>query len=309
MDIIGVSSVVWKKCVRAEKHERALILADPYGERLEIARALKRTGPCFRELAVMEPTGMHGSEPHPEAAELMMNYDILVAPLEQSITHTKAVLDFVGRGGRAVTMPGITMDTFLRAVAVDYDELTNTNTRLRNAISGADTVRVTTKAGTDISMRLAKGRKICNNNGVVRPGKVTNIPDGEVSFAPLEGTAEGMVVFDVSALGKMLKKPFRAVVKDGVLVSCENKELLRILSGSKDGTNFAELGIGTNPLARVTGSILEDEKVLGTAHIAFGTNADMGGAVQASVHIDSVFSKPTVALDGKAIIKDGKFLF
>ena len=309
MDVIGVSSVVWKKCVQAKPDEKALILSDPSGERLAIAKALKSSCPCRCDVAIVEPTGMHGREPSEDVAEDIMGYDIVVAPLQYSITHTKAVADFTAKGGRVITMPGITEEIFTRAVPVDYDELTNTNTRLRLLLSKAGVARVTTKSDTDIRMKLAKGRKICNNNGILRPGKVTNLPDGEVSLAPEEGTANGIIVFDLSALGKVLKKPFKAVVRDGMLVECGNRELWEALSSVKNGTNFAELGIGTNPVARITGNILEDEKVLGTAHIAFGTNVDMGGRVQTSVHIDSVFSKPTISLDGKVIIKDGKFLF
>ena len=52
----------------------------------------------------------------------------------------------------------------------------------------------------------------------------------------------------------------------------------------EDGTNLAELGIGTNEKAILTGNILEDEKILGTAHVAFGASAAIGGKVQVPVH-------------------------
>jgi leucyl aminopeptidase (aminopeptidase T) len=309
MDAAAVSSVVWKKCIAAGRDERALIVADQSGERLEIAKALRSACPCRCSIVKMQPTGLPGREPPAEIAETMLDYEILIAPTQHSITHTKAVAAFTAKGGRAVTMPGITMETFLRAVAVNYDELNETNTRLRLLIAAAESVRVTAKAGTDIKMRLAKGRKVCNGNGILRPGKVTNLPDGEVSFAPEEGTADGKIVFDLSSMGSVLKKPFTAIVRDGLLAECGSRELWDALSQAKYGTNFAELGIGTNPAAKITGCILEDEKVTGTAHIAFGTSAAMGGVVQTSVHLDSVFAKPTITLDGKTIIKDGKFLF
>ena len=72
--------------------------------------------------------------------------------------------------------------------------------------------------------------------------------------------------------------------------------------------NIAELGIGTNHGAKIIGEVLEDEKVLGTAHIAIGTNISNGGRIKAPVHLDGVFTKPTIYVDGKKIIENGKML-
>ena len=75
-----------------------------------------------------------------------------------------------------------------------------------------------------------------------------------------------------------------------------------------DGTNLAELGIGTNEEAILTGNILEDEKILGTAHIAFGASAAIGGTVQVPVHLDCVLLEPTVEVDGETIVSGGDLL-
>ena len=76
----------------------------------------------------------------------------------------------------------------------------------------------------------------------------------------------------------------------------------------EDGTNIAELGIGTNEKAILTGEILEDEKIQGTCHVAFGASAGIGGTVQVPVHLDCIVMKPTVELDGEAIVRDGELL-
>ena len=59
---------------------------------------------------------------------------------------------------------------------------------------------------------------------------------------------------------------------------------------------MAELGIGTNAGARITGSIITDEKVLGTAHVAFGDNANTsyGGDNHAAIHVDGVMADAIV---------------
>src|SRR5262249_32176978 len=74
----------------------------------------------------------------------------------------------------------------------------------------------------------------------------------------------------------------------------------------EDGTNVAELGIGTNERAILTGEILEDEKIAGTCHVAFGASAGIGGTVQVPVHLDCIVMKPTVELDGEAIVRGGE---
>ena len=85
--------------------------------------------------------------------------------------------------------------------------------------------------------------------------------------------------------------------------------LTELLSaGGEDGTNVAELGIGTNEKAILTGVVLEDEKILGTCHVAFGASAGIGGTVQVPVHIDCVVMKPEISIDGEPLLRDGELL-
>jgi leucyl aminopeptidase (aminopeptidase T) len=65
------------------------------------------------------------------------------------------------------------------------------------------------------------------------------------------------------------------------------------------------LGIGTNPRATISGAILEDEKAEGTVHFAFGTNTGIGGANEASVHIDGLVREAQVEVDGRTILRCG----
>ena len=75
-----------------------------------------------------------------------------------------------------------------------------------------------------------------------------------------------------------------------------------------DGRNLAELGIGTNDKATITGNVLEDEEVMGTVHLAFGDNSTFGGKVKVDVHLDGMIMNPTVVADGRQIMKDGRFM-
>ncbi len=92
-----------------------------------------------------------------------------------------------------------------------------------------------------------------------------------------------------SPVGRVTE-PVTLTVEEGHLTGAsgpQGAELMELLTvHGPDGTNVAELGIGTNEKAQLTGEILEDEKILGTAHVAFGASAGIGGTVQVPVHLD-----------------------
>jgi leucyl aminopeptidase (aminopeptidase T) len=308
-----VAKIVWKDCLAVKPAEKALIVSDsksPKDPRFGISRILWDTGKNLCKdcaLILMEKTGMHGREPGPEVAKAMLDFGVIVAPTEFSISHTKASINAANKGARVATMPGITEDMFLRAIPIDYRKMDLLIKKLEAGMQG-DEFHVTTKAGTDMYLYRGK-RKIWRLNGLIGKGEIKNLPDGEIAFAPLEGKSGGILVVDLSApfIG-IVKKPFRITLEKGHAVGCEEPKLWKAISSVENGTNLAEFGIGTNPRAKITGNILEDEKVLETAHIAFGTNAAMGGRVQTSIHLDSVFDKPTISVDGKGIIRNGGFL-
>ena len=64
--------------------------------------------------------------------------------------------------------------------------------------------------------------------------------------------------------------------------------------------NLAELGVGTNDRATLTGNVLEDEKILGTVHVAFGASAGIGGTVSVPIHLDVVVRRCEPEIDGAA---------
>ena len=102
------------------------------------------------------------------------------------------------------------------------------------------------------------------------------------------------------------------VLADGALVAAEGpdgRRLERDLGAhGAAGRNLAELGIGTNERARLSGSVVEDEKILGSVHIAFGASASIGGTVTAAVHVDCVVPDATVLLDGEPVLEHGRLV-
>jgi leucyl aminopeptidase (aminopeptidase T) len=115
----------------------------------------------------------------------------------------------------------------------------------------------------------------------------------------------------IAALG-VLESPVEMTIEAGHLTDAsgpDGERLLELLAtGGEEGTNVAELGIGTNERATLTGEVVEDEKILGTCHVAFGASAGIGGTVQVPVHIDCVVMKPDVSIDGEPMLRGGQLL-
>ena len=200
-------------------------------------------------------------------------------------------------------MPGITEEMMLNSVNVDFNRMKSTADKLIERLANAVRLRITTDTGTNILLGIS-GRKFVGDIEI-NPGNMGNIPCGEIYCAPLETEANGLIVFDASIgdIG-LLKQPLKVYVKDGKITKFESndKELEKRITNLTDVDDEArvigELGIGVNPGARITGNMLEDEKSLGTAHIAFRNNADFvgGGKNNSKIHRDYLFYRPTIEI-------------
>src|SRR5262249_14931837 len=159
----------------------------------------------------------------------------------------------------------------------------------------------------DLSLSL-EGRTAIPDTGLLdRPGSFGNLPAGESFLAPVEGTAEGRLVVDASLAGLgVLEQPVTLEIRAGSIVDVAGGPTADQFRATLDGVGKAgrvvcELGVGTNDRARVTGIVLEDEKVLGTVHIAFGNNVGFGGTNDVPFHVDGVVTRPTLEIDGVAL--------
>ena len=167
-------------------------------------------------------------------------------------------------------------------------------------------ISVTTKNGTDIKFKILE--KVYLDIGKVKRGQVDNLPAGEVFFAPKN--AEGILVFD--SYEKQIMKPTMLLISGNKIIGYQKSKegmLLKKLLAVKGGAVVAEFGIGTNKNATLIGNMLQDEKVLGTCHVAFGNNVSMGGKNNAKVHIDVILLAPTIRISSKVIMKEGKALW
>jgi leucyl aminopeptidase (aminopeptidase T) len=175
----------------------------------------------------------------------------------------------------------------------------------------ARSCRITTSPGTDVAFGLRGRGGHADDGDLRRRGAFGNLPAGEAYIAPIESTGEGTLVLDGSLAGHgLIGSPLRIELAGGRIVAADGEVAEWLLgtldAGGEGGRTLAELGIGVNPGARITGIVVVDEKALGTAHLAFGTNVSFGGASAAGVHIDGVIRAPTVELDGEPLLEDGR---
>lgn len=314
-ELQSASLVAVRDCMGVRDGETVLIVTDeglrPIGYALRRA-ALDITSEVM--LIEMTPRRTNGEEPPVAVAELMKMVDVVLCPTSKSLTHTDSRRAASAVGTRIATLPGVTEEIMVRCMNVDYGKISARTFALCALLEKASVVRVTAPAGTDMVMPI-KGREAHASSGVFRErGQWGNLPTGEAYLAPLEGLSNGLVVVDGSmASVGMVREPIRITVRDGYATSIEGGEeaaRLRALlePHGKDAYTVAEFGIGTNDRAILTGAILEDEKVMGTIHIAFGDNKSMGGSVRVASHLDGLIKQPTVWLDDRKIMEGGKLL-
>ncbi|RLE50023.1 MAG: aminopeptidase [Candidatus Methanomethylicota archaeon] len=295
--------------------EKFLVITD--FEKEVIGRALAKAGSevgAETILAVIKPRSRHGEEPPEPIAEMWRHVDVYVAPTKFSLTHTAARRRATEAGARGATMPGITVEMFLETMTIDYNVVKGYVEKMAAALEDVKEVRVITDLGTDVKMSV-EGRPILRDTGLfTEKGAFGNLPAGEAFIAPVEGSADGVIVFDgaISGVGQ-ISKPVRVVVENGYAVSFEGaeeaKKLEEVLKsvGRREAFNVAEIGVGCNPAAKIVGNVLEDEKVFETVHIAFGDNSTIGGKTVAGVHLDGIITKPTLIADGKVLMERGKW--
>lgn len=311
-DLDRAVRAVVRDCLGVKQGEEVLVIANPatqhLGERMR-EEAADVGGDAV--LALISERVSHAAEPPRSVADAMAAADVILAPTLQSLSHTAARKRASEAGARCATLPGVTEEMLARVMSADMGGLRRKGHAIAEALDRASEAHVTSANGTDLRLDLSGRKAIPDAGELTETGAFGNLPCGEGYIAPVGG--HGTLVIDGSMAGVgLVDEPVELVIEGGHLTSARGGQGMAFMEllteHGEDGTNVAELGIGTNERAKLTGEILEDEKILGTCHVAFGASAAIGGTVQVPVHLDCVVMKPTVELDGEAIVGDGELL-
>ena len=208
------------------------------------------------------------------------------------------------------------LHAFINAVKVDYRKLRKIGSSIASKLDGSELIHVYDPNGTDLVFSI-NGRRVGVEIGTLEDcfsvGKEceVEVPAGEVYVAPIESSANGILVVD--ELKDYGIQGLNLCFEEGKIVSFKAekgsdtfKNMLEKAEGDKD--RIAELGIGTNYGMKPIGWNIYDEKALGTAHIAIGNNIKLGGVNKASIHIDFILQNPTIKADDKLIMETGRLI-
>jgi leucyl aminopeptidase (aminopeptidase T) len=311
-DLGPAVTTIIDRCLAVRSNEDVLVIADE-GTRA-IGEALRdRAAEAGAEavLTVMEAREVDGNEPPRPVAAALAACDVFIAPTSRSLSHTVARKRANDAGARGATMPGVTEDMLGRTMAIDLSAMAIRSRAVAALLTEADSAHFTCPRGSDFTLDLAGRQGISDDGMLTERGSFGNLPCGEGFISPCGGEGKIVVAGTVASID-MVEEPVTLTVRDGRLVSAEGgagPRFLELLQEAGDGgTNLAELGIGTNEGAQLTGKVLEDEKILGTLHVAFGASAGIGGTVSVPVHLDVVVLEPTLTIGSERVLDAGRFL-
>jgi aminopeptidase len=325
-----------RNCARLQPGEQVVIITDQETEHIastlrQVAEQITPKNIATFVLEEFGPRPEDGSKPlelpH-EVAEAVNGTDVsffaaggkkgevgsLRLPLIQLVRATGRV-----RHGH---MPGITDLLMRTGMCADYDEVRRISSGVAEIVKEARHIRVTSPAGTDFTAEFSPALDWVKCDGLLRPGKTTNLPEGEVFTCPYD-VKEGLIVID-GILGDYFSEEYGLVedtpvtwdIRDArvVKVSCVDEGLrdeLEEYMGADDNANrLGEFAIGTNiGVERLVGNLLQDEKYPGV-HVAVGhpSPEETGADWTSTVHLDGVLRSVTVDVEGRVIMRDGRFV-
>jgi leucyl aminopeptidase (aminopeptidase T) len=306
----AVNAVV-RRCLGVTQGEDVLVIVDPgtreIGEALQVEAA---EAAADAVLALMDERENDGTEPPSVLGAAMQACDVFIAPTSKSLSHTAARKRATDAGARGATMPGITTDMLARVMSADFDQMARRSQAIAALLDEASVAEVTCPRGSQLALDLT-GRVGISDDGDLRSASAFgNLPCGEGFISPIGG--EGTVVASSLASLGLSPEPAVLTVTGGRLTAAQGgfgpAFLEKLQAQGELGTNLAELGVGTNERAELTGLMLEDEKILGSVHVAFGASAGIGGSVSVPIHLDVVVLDASLTIDGRQILDSGRFV-
>lgn len=300
------------RCLDVRTGERVLVVGDFGGDSRALAEALRDVAARYGAdavLALMDARANDGAEPPPPIAAALAACDVYVVPTSRSLSHTEARRAATRAGARGATLPGVTADMLARMMAIDFDALKARTLRIAELLEAADGAHVACAHGSDLTLDLAGRSGLADYGEIGGRASFGNLPAGEGFIAPR--SAHGTLAATSLAPLGISPEPVLLTVEDGHLTAANGPFgpdfIARLQAHGPDGTNVAELGVGTNDAAVLTGNVLEDEKILGTVHVAFGASAGIGGTVSVPIHLDVVVTEPTLDVGGTRVLDAGRW--
>jgi aminopeptidase len=220
-------------------------------------------------------------------SDIYPNYDLILCISTFSATAplTAKCKEY---GLRGATLHGLNDIILNSGLAVDYHEVSGDAERLRLALTNADSIEIdfaledgrilTAWLGLD-AQDAQKSHGLC----LGRTPDIANLPAGEVYFVPADARGQFPMKYEDGTLG-VLDVENRCIVRSTLIEGNQatiDAHNARLADDPMTGT-LGELGFGTQVLP-VSGADIQDEKVLGTCHLATGRDDHLGGDILPSM--------------------------
>ena len=247
------------------------------------------------------------------------NYDIILCISTYSAT--APLTAFAKKYGfRGATLHGVNQVILSSGLAVDYDEVSVAAEKLRLGMTRAESMEIDYEtSGKTFTLRVAlAGQEAQKSHGLCRGGPdVANLPAGEIYYVPAGAEGQFPMKYEDGTLGAMRVTKGRIVEAtllrgNQTTIDAHNEKLT---SDPVTG-EIGELGFGTQELP-VSGRDIQDEKILGTMHVATGRSDHLGGTLtpdrfknkKNATHDDILFSPgktPEINVPQVRMTRDGK---
>ncbi len=222
--------------------------------------------------------------------------------------------------------PPMEEEAVQRCAKTDLRRLRERCRKIADILTIGKTITLTSKSGTALEMSIHQHRGVMEAAPLNGDFPCTSMPTGRAYIMPAGNTVNGQIVLNgvageraASAAGIAMK-----VVDGKIKLIRGGREAVALrrrlrLSGAelleaggarvKTGTarTVLEIGLGMNEHARAGQSELEDEKILGTIHLGFGRR--LGPLKTTEIVARGLIFEPTISIDSRTIMQDGKLLF
>ena len=307
-------------CGNLKDDEHVLILCDSLtadlGKRF-LEQAKKITPHAFLEESPLAKK--HGEEPSPTASSKMLDADLIISLCTFSLAHSQARANASRNGARFLSLPFYSL-SFLQnpAILFTYKQQAPLVRKISDLLSTGHTIRIQTALGTDLRMTITDRVGNYCPGFVENPGDLGSPPDIEANVAPIEHKTNGTIVVDGSVtcpeIG-LLTTPIVLTIKDGIVhdIASTHPPYIEITKSLLEESTskrrvLAEFGVGLNPKAELTGTMLTDEGSFGSVHFGFGSNYTIGGCNKTDFHLDFVVRNATIWVDSTKLFENGELV-
>ncbi len=310
----GAETIV-DQCMKIQDDEHVIVVNDGNDQDLidAVLEVVEDRAGSTEYMEYEEPEN-HGDEPPQRVAEAMQKADAVIAPTNKSLTHTDARRDACDSGSRVATLPGINREIWNTSLQADYSQVKEISEKVYSMLEETSEVRIKTPSGTDLTFEIDIDLFHTDTGMIDKSGDFGNLPAGEADGGIIN--VSGVLVTDHFPFAPSGTK---VEIEDSEAVAIEHTDnegsrLQEAFSNIEGARNLAEFGFGTNPEAKLIGNVLQDEKVLGTVHIAFGDNSSYmpdghERKVNCEIHWDTVCEEPTVWFDDRKVLDQGEPTF